>query len=102
MTLPPYVILIIICTGLLGKNQIVGVSDTGLEEQSCYFSDSSGLVPRSKISSPIQDFSKRKVVQYVSYGGADTADAMNGHGTHVSGTVAGRIQNSDITTGTHT
>ncbi len=64
--------------GLDGTGQIVGVGDTGLDYDSCYFRDTSGA--------PI-GFTHRKVVGYASY--ADDYDGNMGHGTHVSGTVAG-------------
>lgn len=74
--------------GLDGTGQIIGVGDTGIDELSCFFRNSdSSLVTRSTISNPTFDLSKRKVIQYISY--ADGQDLEGGHGTHVSGTVAG-------------
>ena len=77
--------------GLYGQGQVVAVSDTGLDLNSCYFRDSSGPVPFGKNF----DLTKRKVVQYFDYvnGGED----VNGHGSHVAGTIAGR-KSSDGTT----
>ena len=74
--------------GLDGTGQIVGVGDTGIDELSCFFRNmDSSIVARSSINSPTFDLTKRKVVQYISY--ADGTDRAGGHGTHVSGTVAG-------------
>lgn len=70
--------------------QVVGVTDTGLDERSCYFADSSSSdLKRSSISSPFVDMGRRKVVQYSSMKQADASDMTAGHGSHVAGTVAG-------------
>ena len=67
------------------------MTDTGLDEQSCYFVDSSAKadIARSLVTSPYSDLSRRKVVQYSYLKQADTKDMTAGHGTHVAGTVAG-------------
>jgi len=77
--------------GLKGSNQVVGVTDTGLDDRSCYFIDSSESsdIKRSVVSKPFTDSSRRKVVQYSHLKEADTEDLTAGHGTHVAGTVAG-------------
>lgn len=64
--------------GVRGDGQIVGVGDTGLDHDMCFFADPAGA--------PIGP-GHRKVVGYASF--ADTYDGNMGHGTHVSGTVAG-------------
>ncbi len=64
--------------GLNGEGQIVGVGDTGLDYDACYFRDPSGA--------PV-GLTHRKVVGYQPW--ADDWDGDMGHGTHVSGTVAG-------------
>lgn len=64
--------------GLDGAGQIVGVADTGLDVDMCFFRDPSGA--------PVGP-AHRKVVGYVA--AADGWDGNMGHGTHVSGTVAG-------------
>lgn len=38
--------------GLDGKGEVVGVSDTGVDELSCYFMDPKGQVPRSTVMNP--------------------------------------------------
>lgn len=68
----------------LGENQIVGVADTGVDMQSCYFIDPSTPVPYNKVST-----SHRKIVTYIA--GQDLVDdSTNGHGTHVCGSLAGK------------
>jgi subtilisin family serine protease len=80
--------------GLLGDNQIVAVADTGLDVNSCYFSDSNGQhVDYSTIGNPVYSTSFRKVIQYVAAG--DRRDDVGGHGTHATATVVGSIQNGD-------
>lgn len=66
------------------------MTDTGLDESSCYFYDEmTGLIPRTLISATKKDWSKRKVVQFTYLPEADVTDVKNGHGTHVCGIVAG-------------
>jgi len=75
--------------GLNGEGQVVQVSDTGLDLDNCYFNDASNgnIIKDGRV-----DLSKRKVVQYVSYG--DSRESNIGHGTHVAGTVAGKREGS--------
>ncbi|KAJ1419189.1 peptidase S8/S53 domain-containing protein [Ochromonadaceae sp. CCMP2298] len=74
--------------GLDGSGIIIGVSDTGIDEASCYFWDSKGVVTRSNVSSPVTDLSHRKVVQYITYSESQ-GDYTDGHGSHVAGELAG-------------
>lgn len=68
----------------LGDKQIVGVADTGVDMQSCYFIDPNTPVPYNKVSS-----AHRKVVTYIT--GQDMVDdSTNGHGTHVCGSLVGK------------
>lgn len=76
--------------GLDGSGQIAAVMDTGLDDLSCFFAESvcnngtaGCLTPRDRAVYA----TRRKVIQYVDY--ADKSDYEGGHGTHVSGTVAG-------------
>eukprot|EP00475_Leptophrys_vorax_P011355 TRINITY_DN1786_c0_g1_i1.p1 TRINITY_DN1786_c0_g1~~TRINITY_DN1786_c0_g1_i1.p1 ORF type:complete len:855 (-),score=177.85 TRINITY_DN1786_c0_g1_i1:66-2630(-) len=84
--------------GLTGANQTIGIGDTGLDYKSCFFADSESATPptppfKTWTADPStsqminsSDFSRRKIVQYVTY--ADSSD-NEGHGTHVSGSAAG-------------
>eukprot|EP01032_Pedospumella_encystans_P012778 gene12778-14757_t len=75
--------------GLDGTGVVIGISDTGIDETSCFFRDTThGPVPRSSIQHPITDNKYRKVIQYISYSGS-SGDYAAGHGSHVAGTVAG-------------
>ena len=61
----------------------------------CFFTEGDGtIVTRSTIEDPITNSSRRKVVQYIAF--QDGGDYEEGHGTHVSGSVAGQdIDESD-------
>jgi subtilisin family serine protease len=63
--------------GLNGQNQIVGVGDTGLDVNSCFFWD-----PDHDVG-----YDHAKVIGYRGY--ADYEDT-SGHGTHVCGSIAGK------------
>jgi hypothetical protein len=82
--------------GIDGTGQVVGIGDTGLDELSCFFRNTdSSKVARSSYKNPTYDNTKRKVIQYISY--CDDTDTEEGHGTHVSGTVAGQLIGTDTT-----
>jgi len=82
--------------GLTGAGQVVGLIDTGLDEDNCYFYDSRGLIERwvyvsnADPASGPADLGRRKVVQYHVHPGATAGDVEGGHGTHVAGALAGR------------
>jgi len=65
--------------GIRGEGQIVGVMDSGLDYNSCWFRDG-GAAPGP---------SHRKVIDYALFGGAAYDGCDTGHGTHVCGTIAG-------------
>jgi len=77
--------------GLTGEGELIGVADTGLDDESCFFFDSArGRIERSGWEAPLTDMRQRKVVQYVSF--VDGGDFVEGHGTHVSGSIAGIME----------
>jgi hypothetical protein len=81
---------------LHGNNQIIGIGDSGLDWQSCFFYDTEypkGPIFReysdtatNKDMFDISDAKHRKIVQYITFG--DHYDD-NGHGTHVCGSAVG-------------
>lgn len=77
---------------LTGKGQLVGVGDTGLDYNSCYFSDD--VVPPTMVRDYVttSDNGHRKIRAY--WGFMDYRDGDADHGTHVSGTVAGQLKPS--------
>lgn len=70
-------------TGLDGNGIVVGVSDTGIDMTHSHFYDANVSAPYDVIN-----HTHRKVVTYIAY--ADSIDDEDGHGTHVSSTVAGK------------
>ena len=69
--------------GILGTGQVVTVIDSGLDYRSCFFKDNT-IPPPVNVTS----FTHRKLIRYEPF--ADDSDASHGHGTHTSGTVAGK------------
>jgi hypothetical protein len=79
--------------GLLGENQLAGISDSGIDYDHEAFRDVAAAVQLSNASNPNPpDFTHRKIVNYWVASFGDNTD-RTGHGTHVSCTVAG---NNDI------
>lgn len=78
---------------LTGKGQLVAVGDTGLDYMSCFFRDDSEEV----VFYPKTNINHRKIHSYIEcvdpQGVRDHADVYAGHGTHVSGSVAGYMTN---------
>lgn len=86
--------------GLDGSGQIIGCADSGIDYDSCFFSDpnvpvttcmGNGIVPGCA------NMNHRKIVSYRTCDGAKEGDDRDvGHGTHVVGTIAGDAKNLDI------
>eukprot|EP00741_Cyanophora_paradoxa_P005315 tig00000870_g5154.t1 len=87
--------------GLTGANQLIGIGDSGIDWDNCYFQDKSGTTvppPFWVDSSSKPDLNAPKIALYIpysskSYRGAAVqarGDTLSeGHGTHVAGSAAG-------------
>jgi len=86
-------------TGLTGDGQVIQVSDTGLDLNHAFFFDSNPTVQISLEGSVNREGQvipqHRKVVQYVSLTSDDVFD-KDGHGTHISGSLAGMLQGNQL------
>ncbi len=69
--------------GIHGEGQIAGISDTGLDADSCFFYDSSEGLPDSSVNND-----QRKTIVYYDLAGDGGWDNY-GHGTHCAGTIGG-------------
>ncbi len=84
--------------GIRGQNQIVGVLDTGIDPDMCYFRDPDrGLPPRNLCNGGTTvNHNQRKVIAVDFLWSSECAGGIspdewdtNDHGTHVAGTLAG-------------
>ncbi|KAG2442416.1 hypothetical protein HXX76_002502 [Chlamydomonas incerta] len=78
--------------GLRGEDEVVGVGDTGLDLDHCFYADPRFSNYPALLKGTPRRFrtpAHRKVVQYVVFKGAKFGDEGDGHGTHVCGSVAG-------------
>ena len=69
-----------------GDGHVVGVSDTGIDVNHCFFKDTSNSVVYNSLNSR-----HRKIVYYQTY--VDSQDDVHGHGTHVAASLAGSYGN---------
>ncbi len=78
--------------GITGSGQVVGVGDSGLDYNSCFFSDyAQASTPNIPVNGQVKNWSTaRKLIQYYAYAD-DCACEDRDHGTHVAGTVAGKV-----------
>ena len=88
----------IFARGIHGEGQVVGVLDTGIDPDMCYFRDTArGLPPRNECNGgTVVDELQRKTLAVdflwsseCSGGITGTEWDTQGHGTHVAGTIAG-------------
>ena len=71
--------------GINGEGQLIGIADSGLNDLSCFFIDTSGEYKTITTNrTGVVEWKRRKVVQYIAH--ADGVDDLGGHGTHVCGT----------------
>lgn len=86
--------------GFLGQGEVVGVGDTGVDLDSCYFREQKKLIDsrdeefqKRAATGSYCDMNRRKVICYFTTSKADFGDDASmqggGHGTHVTGTVGG-------------
>lgn len=72
---------------LTGVNHVIGIADTGIDAYSCYFYDPEHEYPYDKIN-----LEHRKIISYKTTNG--DKDDSYGHGTIVSGTAAGKCDDT--------
>eukprot|EP00761_Pharyngomonas_kirbyi_P013817 gb/GECH01013846.1/.p1 GENE.gb/GECH01013846.1/~~gb/GECH01013846.1/.p1 ORF type:complete len:900 (+),score=136.35 gb/GECH01013846.1/:1-2700(+) len=74
--------------GITGRGQIVGCADTGIDYDNCFFHDPSTPLPKNTV-----DHNHRKIVAYYTNENNQCSfrDGVAGHGTHVTGSIAGAI-----------
>eukprot|EP00466_Bigelowiella_natans_P007950 jgi/Bigna1/82429/fgenesh1_pg.92_\ len=79
--------------GLYGEGQVIGLSDTGIDHDHCFFYDGSTPTPLNKV-----DMGHRKIVYYKTF--RDGEDHKGGHGTPIAGSLAGKAICPATTQGT--
>lgn len=88
MTYPIY------AQNIKGQGQVVGVGDSGLDYDSCFFHDpankiTQNQIPQGQTGQPKNFPGHRKILQYVGYADNQSGE-VGGHGSHVAGSVAGK------------
>ena len=81
-----------------GVGHVVGVADTGIDHDHCFFFDPAH--PETPLDHDNRDH--RKIIHYqtadTTVNGRGDVDPKKGHGTHVAGTIAGKVHESAIAT----
>ncbi len=77
--------------GIHGEEQLIGLTDTGIDIYSCFFYD-----PEHEVRYRIGDADTlhRKISIYIPYSN-DREDGVDAHGTHVAGTLVGESKQDD-------
>ena len=73
--------------GLRGENQIIGIADTGIDMDLCFFKDNN--VPLTRILNKV-DRNHRKVISYRYMGSYGSSRDEEGHGSHTTGSLVGK------------
>jgi hypothetical protein len=77
--------------GISGQNQIIGIADTGIDMNLCFFSDSEHSKPFNTVNRQ-----HRKVISYRHDGSWGNTIDEEGHGSHTTGSLVGNAgQGSD-------
>lgn len=74
--------------GLFGEDMLIGLSDTGIDVNSCFFYDPDHPV---RFNSEEEDTKHRKIALYIPFSN-NKEDGSEAHGTHVAGTLAGMVE----------
>ena len=78
--------------GLTGKNMIVACVDTGIVASHAFFSSQNSSSPMYILNTDLKSRppqTNHKIATYIYSTESDRSDTFGGHGTHVSGTLAG-------------
>jgi subtilisin family serine protease len=81
--------------GLDGSGQVVAVADGGLDRDNCYFRDAGADDDTESMFGDNWDMTQRKIVHYDDSFG-DKKEIPMGHGTYVSGIIAGRKSSNGV------